>query len=354
MAVLMTLLLVIGLTPVLAVDVGTGVGIDIETEDFAPEVFFDANTRVVVDDNIPTGRNAPGTPLNTIRVNNYAFEGEKVSWSVLVHDRNGIETLMGNPVVTIGTTQGEGNDVEALCDVAAAQPAGGAALTNFGARDGPDNLLFDSSTMRVYACQLTVESPDSMFGEYWVTAEASDSSGLMGTARQNEFWFLNPVIALDLNGALEFGTVRPGATSYSTTLTVGNDASPGSGVLLDMFVSGTDFTDPVSSAAKCPVTNQLNLDNFAYLATNGAHSSAQTGQTVDPEGFDAIPHGIRITEAQRVIGGELYTAPAPVQLNSGNVLSPGAEMSITLRLALPSPCNGDFTDGNVYFWGEAV
>jgi len=38
----------------------------------------------------------------------------------------------------------------------------------------------------------------------------------------------------------------------------------------------------------------------------------------------------------------------------GNVLSPGAEMSVTFKLALPLPCNGDFSDGHIYFWGEAI
>ena len=349
-AAMMTLLLVIGLTPVFAVDVGTGVGIDIETEDFAPTVYIDSDTRLLVDDNTPTGRNAPGVDLAGVRVNNYAFEGEKVSWTVLVHDRNGIETLTSNPAVTVGPTQGEGNDVEALCDVGV-QLAGGAALTEFGVRDGPDALTFNLDTMRIYACILTVESPASMDGEFWVTAEATDSSGLMGTSSQNEFWWFNPVIALDIDGALDFGTVRPGATSYSSTLTVGNGASPGSGVLLDMFISGTDFTDPVSSAAKCPTTNELDLGNFGYLATNGAHSSF-TG-AADAEGYRPIPNGVRITEADQVMTGDDYLASA-IDLASGNVLSPGAEMSVTLRLGLPNPCNGDFTDGSIFFWGEAV
>src|SRR3989344_1395816 len=109
-ATLMTLLLVIGITPVLAVDVGTGVGIDIETEDFAPKVYVDANTRVVTDDTVPTGRNTVGGAL-TQRTNNYGFEGEMLSWNVLVYDRNGIETVL-SPTVTAGTTHGVGKDVE--------------------------------------------------------------------------------------------------------------------------------------------------------------------------------------------------------------------------------------------------
>ena len=29
-------------------------------------------------------------------------------------------------------------------------------------------------------------------------------------------------------------------------------------------------------------------------------------------------------------------------------------MALTFRLDLPSPCSGDYTDGSIFFWGEAV
>ena len=355
-ATLMTLLLVIGVTPVLAVDVGTGVGVGFGTEAFAPKLFMNATTRVVTDDNVPTGRNTAGGAL-TQRTNNYAFEGEKVAWSVLAFDRNGIETT-NSPVVTLGTTQGTGNTIEALCNRDAVQPAAGSSLTTFNAKDLNTVLTFDSSTMRTYTCTLSVESPASMSGEFWVAAEVSDTSGLSNTFTANEFWFFNPVIALDINGALNFGTVRPGTDSYSSTLAVGNDATPGSGVLLEMFISGTDFHDPVSSSAKCSVTNELNLNNFKYLATVGGFSSALVtpalaGLPKDLDGYNSIPHGTRVTEAREIIGDGTYSTDATFR-DSGNVLAPGAEMSVTLKLSLPNPCVGDFTDGSIYFWALAV
>jgi len=27
---------------------------------------------------------------------------------------------------------------------------------------------------------------------------------------------------------------------------------------------------------------------------------------------------------------------------------------ITFKLSLPEPCNGNFNDGKIYFWGEAI
>ena len=40
--------------------------------------------------------------------------------------------------------------------------------------------------------------------------------------------------------------------------------------------------------------------------------------------------------------------------NNGNALSPGSEMALTFRLSMPEPCVGDFSEGQIYFWGEAI
>jgi hypothetical protein len=205
--------------------------------------------------------------------------------------------------------------------------------------------------MAYYRCTFTVETPGSMYGEYWITVEIEDLDGLFGTMDESEYWYLNPTIGLSIDGSIDFGTVRPGAVAYSDTLLVGNDADSGSGVLLEMYVAGTDFYDPLSSGAKCPKTNQLNLDNFKYFATNGAYSTMGTG-CVDVEGYSGIPHGDKITQAKEIIGCDTYTSAHSYQ--AGNVLTPGAELSLTFKLALPEPCNGDFSDGSISFWGEAI
>ncbi len=357
-ALLMTLLLVTGLTQVLAVSTGGDIDIIFETEDFAPRAYISADSRLVSDDSTTGLRNTPDAPLDDIRTNNYAFEGEKVAWSVLVYDRNGIDTVL-DPVVTVGSTQTTGNGEEALCDVAAVQPGDGDPIPEFNVRDGPDLLDFDIDLMRLYDCELTVESPASMAGQFWVSVEVEDSSGESNIATQNEFWFFNPTIALVLEGdPITFGTVRPGATSYSGTLTIENEAEEGSGVLLEMFLSGSDFTDPGAGPSKCPTTNELELENFRYLAVSGAHSSALEnaagdGDAIDDEGYDDIPNGATITASREIIGGDDYLGDGDLR-EAGNVLAPGAEVSVTFKLNLPSPCVGDFTDGSLLFWAEAV
>ena len=324
LSLLVMALLVVSVMPVIfAAHVGTGIGVDIVTEDFAPKVWL--CDRGVFDD--------PIQPNYLPRINNYAFEGEGVMWKVLVMDKNGKEKI-SDVFATIGDVQGAGNDIEVNC----VERTGSVSrpYEQCDAMIGEERLeRFESSTMKVYECVLTVETPDSMYGEFWATVEAVDVDGLSGTMDENEYWFLNPTIALSIDGDLVFDDVRPGTETYSETLLVGNDADDGSGVVLDMFISGTDFYDSSSSGAMCPTSNVLDLSNFEYYAVNG-------GQETE---YLSIPDGDEIVDAERIMRG--YPIPA-------NFLAPGAEIAMTFKLSLPEPCNGDFDSGSIYFWGEAI
>jgi hypothetical protein len=291
------------------------------------------------------------------RTQNYAFEGEKIEWTVLVMDKNGIEKIE-DVFATIGDVQGAGNDIEVNCNELLGYGIPGAQISDTcNARILEEEIdQFDPDTMRYYECTLTVETPESMYGEYWITVEATDLDGLSGTMDENEYWFFNPSIALSIDGDMSFENVRPGTSSYSSTLLVGNDADEGSGVLLDMFISGTDFYDSSSSGAKCPTTNQLSLDAFSYFATLGAYSTLDDNRA-DDEGYVQIAYGLGFNDPNPFYGNNeiVQTAADPVNSYSvGNVLAPGAEMALTFRLDLPEPCNGDFDTGSIYFWGEAI
>jgi hypothetical protein len=312
------------------------------------------DSRVVYDDNTEPGRVSDGGQVLVERINNYAFEGEQIQWRVLVFDKNGIEKVR-DVYATIGSSQGSGNDIEANCHLDSVVPAGSDPAVECNARILEEQLAdLSENTAAYYTCTLTVETGNSMYGEHWVTVEAEDLDGLMGTMDENEFWFFNPIIALSIDGEMTFDDVRPGTQSYSRTMLVGNDADAGSGVMLDMFISGTDFYDSASSGAKCPTTNQLALSNFKYFATSGAYSTLQDPRK-DAEGYVPIAYGIgfnnpnpfydanEIIQAQKI--GPYYVA---------NTLAPGAEMALTFKLSMPEPCNGDFDTGSIYFWGEAI
>jgi hypothetical protein len=345
--------LVLSMTPaVFAVSVGSGVGVEIGTEDFEPLV-WGCGDRVVYDDNTEPGRITEDELIE--RLNNYAFEGEQIQWNVLVMDKNGINKLE-DVFATIGDVQGEGNDIEVNC------------VENMGFSDVVEDSCnarileedltgepINDATQRYYTCTLTVETPDSMYGEYWTTVEAVDLDGLSGTMDENEYWFFNPVIALSIDGDLWFENTRPGTSSYSETLLVGNDADIGSGVTLDMFISGTDFYDSMSSGAMCPTTNQLSLEQFSYYATSGDYSTRDDVRS-DPEGYVPIEYGIGFNDPNPFYNShEIIMTPEMIgPYYMGNTLTPGSEQALTFRLNLPEPCNGDFDTGSIYFWGEAI
>jgi hypothetical protein len=347
---------------VFATSVGSGMPINIVTEQFAPQV-WQCDHRVVMDDATEPGRVSGDGQTLVERINNYAFEGEQIQWEVLVMDKNGIEdvndvyaTVDGNKEanckrlpdpLNIGSVTTDSVKSQTLID-----PSCDSKI------DEENITQFDSSTMAYYLCTLTVETPesqnDAFYGKKDITVEAEDMSGQLGTMAEAENWFFNPVIQLSVDGSISFDNVRPGTSSYSGMVKVGNDADAGSGVLLDMFISGTDFYDSSSSGAKCGTTNQLQLSNFRYYATNGAYST-HTDPRSDIEGYAPIRYGIgfndpnpfynqnEILQAQKV--GPYYTA---------NILAPGSEMALTFRLNLPEPCNGNFDTGQIYFWGEAI
>jgi len=346
---------------VMAAGASTSIGIDITTEDFAPMVWM-CDHRLVKDDWVEPGVTDSWFLIE--REQNYAFEGEKIKWDVLVMDKNGVEKIK-DVFATIGSVQGAGNDIEVNCQQIG-RPYGdhydgsNGLLKSCNARIGEEKLYqFDSDTMQYYECTLTVETSASMYGEYWVTVEAEDLDDLSGTMDENEYWFFNPIIDLEIEGDLTFEDVRPGTTSYSDTLLVRNDADDGSGVKLNMFIAGTDFYDSYSSGAMCPTTNQLSLNAFRYFATNGFYSTANVlgvnpKWNPDSEGYVGIPHGERIDQAKEIIGTEMFSEDPGIVSSDGNELTPGSEMALTFKLELPEPCNGDFDTGSIYFWGEAI
>ncbi len=366
-------LMVLSVIPgVLAVSIGSGITPDITTEDFAPRVWM-CDNRVMVDDNVEPGRKDGRTiyyddgtvkgPELIERFNNYAFEGERIEWLVLVMDKNKIDQNI-DVYGTIGSSQGEGNDIEVNCLRIGRQER---EFKSCDARIEEEKLEWNEDTMAFFECTFTVETPESMYGEYWITVEAQDGDGMMGTMDENEFFFLNPVVALSVEGDLAFDDVRPGTNSYSDTILVGNDADEGSGVLLDMFITGTDFYDSSSSGARCPNTNQLALTNFRYFATNGAYSSS--GDDLVNTGGGSVVRGMDAEGYVNIEYGNGFNQPSPFYNNAeilqdgpklfsaywmANLLAPGAEMPVTFKLSLPEPCNGDFDTGSIFFWGEAV
>ncbi|NOZ80679.1 MAG: carboxypeptidase regulatory-like domain-containing protein [DPANN group archaeon] len=334
--------------------VGLGVGIMSETEHFKPRIFMCPHGKVF-------HNNADGHSILSERVENYAFEGEQIQTEVMVWDKNGIEKIK-DVYVTLsdfGQQAGDGL-IEANCDRRGmfhktVDDRGACSFADFNARELEEELTWNPDTMARYVCTFTVETPNSMEGEYWVAAEVEDLDGLLANAKEKQWWYLNPEVSVTVTGSVDFGTVRPGTSSYSDTLLIENTAASGSGVLLDMAISGSDFYDPTSSGAKCPTSNVLTLDRFRYHASNGAYRTTSVAPRGDGEGYFNIPYEVSDpSDRLPIISGAGIVDLAGKPYEAGNVLSPGAEIALTFRLDLPEPCNGDFSDGSLYFWGTAI
>jgi hypothetical protein len=110
-------------------------------------------------------------------------------------------------------------------------------------------------------------------------------------------------------------------------------------------------------------------DTFCYYAVNGAYSTAMLDgaaggspgpDRTDAEGYVGIPTVTNeggIMDAVALLGSydrtDAYTA-AGGDYMEGNVIGPGDEVSFTLKLMIPEPCTGSFTDGAILIYGEAI
>src|SRR3989344_4637802 len=180
LSVLMVAMFVVALVPTALaatpISVGVGIGgIDISTQQFAPRVFMDPDTRILLHNN------ADGNVELVERQGNYAFEGEQMVWDVVVWDENGIES-----VTHVDGVVGDVEDMTADDDVEVECIGNGRTDSPYDYTDARDQsgqpLLFDSSTMRWYTCTLTVETPESddFYGEKFLSIRAEDQDGLMG------------------------------------------------------------------------------------------------------------------------------------------------------------------------------
>src|SRR4030042_3571388 len=162
---IMTAILVASVMPaVFAASVGSGITPDITTEDFPPEVWM-CDHRVVYDDATEPGRISEDGQTLVERINSYAFEGEQIAWKVLVMDKNGVEKIE-DVYATIGDVQGEGNDIEVNCQEIGFEKI----IPSCNARILEEKLTeFNKDVMQYYECTLTIETPESMYGEYWIT-----------------------------------------------------------------------------------------------------------------------------------------------------------------------------------------
>jgi hypothetical protein len=335
-----TLIALFVLPAVYAVDLGAGIDVDIDVVDFEPQIWL-CGSRILLDDGEEPGRITDEDEELVERIGQYAFEGEEIVWDVLVFDKNKVESVIGRVFVNVD------GDRRTECKLSGHFPR--TIPDSCNARYLEEDLEeFDPETMAFLDCSYHVRQFDEDFGETFVTVEVEDEEGIISDIAEGEYWFFNPEIFLSVVGSVSFEEVLPGSLVYSDPFMVKNGASDGSNVLLDMFIFGDDF----EGIGNCPDSNKLDLDNFAYHAAHGFTTSDMDPRS-DAEGYIGITETDKFSTALYDVGEVLQVFPNGPYY-TGNLLSPNDFINVVLRLDVPEPCTGEFNDGQITFWAEAV
>lgn len=323
--------------------------------DFIPLVFLKQGGGRVLYNEIywqgPPGENGDILQRN----NNYAFTGEKIEWTVLVWDKNGVPEKI-NDVFAGWVAQTNGPlDPEKQVNC---QYLGGVSgnlaqkgYTNVRRpNDQEAQVTGNPDTMGEYKCTLTIEP--SCHGQKWMGVKAVDLDNNVGTMQEAESWFCNPDLSLEVSGSINFGELGAGEQG-SSTFSVENAGEAGSGVEVVLAISGKDFYDPTSSGALCPTSNVLKLQgvNPSVFNTGFWYTAIQGANTVGSKRIPyALNNGIQSADP-------IFSSSNGQLANWGGSLvpmSPGAEATMTLHLGIPQPCNGNFIDGEINLFAWAI
>jgi len=350
-----------------------------------------------------------GSSINPsdIRPGFYAFTGEKIIYFVLVRDLNGAADIDLVYWVHYGAEMGPCDEVTVEGE---GSEAAFSACTNQAGEtiekcrievDGATNLQWDPQTDKVYRCELTVES--NWEGSL-IYVEAEDTMGDKGQTL-SENWVFNPALSVSLSTSdddpLTFGdTVLDqsveGVTAPNCILQPAGgredlmdrncreytaEALPEGQKLCDVsfsenslvitntgvpnlwpFIAGTNFY-ATDGMAKCPFTNELHANQFEYRALGGTYDS----------GWRVMPQYSPNLGCSGVdLGSECPMCPIFGQCRGGcriptgttstidgscpglDILSPGHMIDVRFKIVWPTPCIGEFDDGQFYVIARAV
>ncbi|MFH2020705.1 MAG: hypothetical protein ABIJ34_04785 [archaeon] len=336
--------------------VGVGIGVGIDVSNFCPEIlqehgecngresddgsvcyFVDTSTDVpdLCDDEACLDDFANALLARGIVGRSYAFEGEEVHFDLKVLDKDGIVDDCVHAYVTLDNGY---DPVEAGCTLVKTEDY----VDMHTCAMYPDAIGY-------FECTYTVEPTEGgTVGEYWISVKAQDGcgQGCFDDAAGMISLFLNPEVALKLSSQDQFGftydiggtvlTQGPyaGDTVYTPYFTVENLADPASGLYILLQLYGTDMWDYGNSAAMCPTSNVLDIKQVEYRAS---HLNVQQPWTTMPENYAGKDFVFR---------GSNF---------GGNFLGVGDDVTMRLRLNIPSPCRGNFNDGGeIVFVGHVI
>ena len=318
--------------------------------DFKPLLFLNEEGGTIINNPIYFNGDVP------LRTDRYSFTGEQIQWKVLAWDKNGVPEKLTNVFVgLVGELNTSNIEYETSCQylgpIDELQTLNSQGYSDVKELTSTEPLLYgDAETMGEYLCTINVNS--NCHGKKYVNLRAIDLDNNVNNLLSTESWFCNPSLDITISGNINFGELSPGQQGYST-FSIQNSAEAGSGVQVVLAVSGTDFYDPSSSGAMCSTSNKLNLqgeDGTGIFNTGFWYSASMGSNHVENK---RIPYGNQILQADPIFSsGEGKVANW--NMNEVILMSPGSEATMTLNLGIPNPCNGEFTDGDIYLYSWAV
>jgi len=300
-----------------------------------------------------------------LRVNEYAFYGEKIAELVVARSPLGAELLTGaNMVVEGAVSQPMCNDVtndetKLTMSFDSNGKVNGAVWTPFtdpidvttelkdmppaysvGASDG-----FNVVTDRVYQCIFTVSDEAYQEDGTPVYVEVYARGLDMPVQSQWQLWFFNPEIIIDVSlaqggegASLEFETGVPGQTVYATdTLLIKNCAE--GGVDLMVWMAGRDLL-ATSSEAKCPDSQVLAISNVDFRCKIGTlFNDVWTPMPYYNSNLECISSDGKCKGAEPLLEGSDNELPF-----EDGLLANGHTAECWFRLTYPEPiCYGEFS-----------
>jgi hypothetical protein len=298
-----------------------------------------------------------------LRLHQYAFTGEKILELVVVRDLNGGIDILGADMVVDGYPEAKCDDVTNIFysngqvvkytwfGHEVYDPIMGTGLlAEIPPAKGPaDEAGLDPAFDRLYECILTVEP--SWYGESTVSVIGFDQAGAQtpdgGILQQ---WFFNPAVILDLytnDGApsVWYEDGVPGQTVYSgNKLKVANLAE--GAVDLLVFIAADDLTDPSHTAAKCPISNVLDVEKYmeyrckiGTMADNEWNTITNKDTKLECDETFALDPTDEFGDEQICYGAKsVVTEYLPMLMNQH-------EAECAFRLTYPVPCVGSFSEG---------
>ena len=372
--ILVMALLVMAIMPVVMADsAGDNIGVDIGIDEPEPEAnvcpaIYQDNTQrswYPNNQNYPTaikygscGPNLYGDQACQLTERgNYVFEGETLTYYVIVEDKNGDDDIEDVDLLLEGALDGD-------CGTVAIPTTGFPteyptwaqyAAAKFG-------VTWNEDTMDLYRCQIIVDDLVDYDVLISIQAEDEECSGSGATVEDKEYMDFNQEVDINLDGTVSFAQAVPGSTALSSIVQVENSGD----TKLDTYIAAsTYFTDPTDpDEAICPTGAGIHHSNFAYQARIGSINSGLNNNAFPGLGdnsglcsaradeFTALPSFVgnpngddaQISYMCRIINFA----------RTASFLSPGDEMSLQFKLSVPNPCKGNYQTGNFYVVGRVI